>query len=645
MFDGCVHRPAIAGVLFLSGVLGALPSAAQDIVLDVPAEALVGASMAIGWSGPEGERDFVSVDEEGAPDSSYGSYIYTARGNPGRLRAPEVPGRYLIRYHSGGSGYPVRASSPLTVIDTTASFEPLGAVDAGSSVTITWTGPAHERDYISIDEPGAGDRSYGTYAYTTKNPVTLRVPDEPGEYVVRYHLGESYRVIGQTPLTVGGVEATLEAAPTAQAGGTIEVHWTGPDGESDYISIDPPNAAPQSYLEYAYTKRGSPATIRVPEETGSYEIRYHMARSRNVLATLPLEVLGNTATVSGPASAAGGSRFEVGWTGPANPGDFLTIVAAGADNRDYNDYAHTSEGSPASLEAPLEVGPHELRYVTGRRRQVLASVPIEVTPGKIPGTLRVTGSDSSSAAGAADRFGAVEVILDASGSMLQRLGGEHRIEVAKSSVERLLGDVLPAGAPFALRVFGHREADSCRTDLEIPLAPLDTAAALSKVRGITAMNRAKTPIGASLLAVKDDLATVEGPATVILVTDGEETCDGDPPAAIEELKRAGFDVRVNIVGFAIDDLALKETFEAWARAGGGRYVEADDGKQLAEAMTTSLERGFEVLDGDRVVASGLVNGKAVELAAGSYSVRLSGANEALGEVTIEPRQEHQLRLD
>ena len=529
------------------------------------------------------------------------------------------------------------------MIDTTASFEPLGAIDAGASVTITWTGPAHERDYISIDKPGDDDRTYGPYAYATKNPVTIRVPDEPGDYVVRYHLGKSYRVIGQTPLVVGGVEATLEAPASAQAGGTVEVRWTGPDGDRDYISIDPEGAAPQSYLEYAYTSKGNPATIRVPEEPGRYEIRYHMARSRNVLATVPFEVLANTATVSAPASVAGGSKFEVTWTGPDNPGDFLTIVAEGADHRDYNDYAYSEEGSPGTLEAPLEVGPHEVRYVTGRRRQVLASTPIEVTPGLIPGLLRVTSAVGSGAAAAAD-FGAVEVILDASGSMLQRLGGERRIEIAKESVERLLGDVIPAGTPFALRVFGHREADSCRTDLEIPLATLDAASAKAKVRGIAAMNRAKTPIGASLLAVKDDLAGVEGPATVVLVTDGEETCDGDPDAAIAALQNAGFDVRVNIVGFAIDDLALKETFEAWARAGGGRYVEANDGAELAQAMRTSLERGFDVLDGERVVASGMVNGAPVQVVSGTYRVRLSGGRD-LGEVTIEPRGEHHLQIE
>ncbi len=643
MLQGRSYRQGIAAILALAWGATAAASSAEDVTLEVPAEVQVAAPVKVDWTGAGGDKDFISIDEEGWPENRYGPYIYTARGKPGELRAPDIPGTYLVRYHSGDPGYPVRGVAPLAVVDTTAGFEQLDPVDAGADVTIHWTGPAQDRDFISIDPSGAPDREYGPYAYTKKNPVTIRVPDEPGEYLVRYHLGQTYRVIGQTPLTVAGVEATLAAPATTRAGGWLQVDWTGPDGERDYISIDPEGADERSYLEYAYTKEGSPASIRVPEEAGRYEIRYHMAHSRRVLATVPLEVLANAATVSGPARIAGGSSFEVTWTGPGNPGDFLTIVAAGSGNREYNDYAYAEADSPASLEAPLEVGAHELRYVTGRKRIVLARAPIEVTPGLIPGSLRVTSPGGAASPTGAD-FGAVEVILDASGSMLQQLDGKRRIAIAKDSLKRLLGDVIPSGTPFALRVFGHLEADSCRTDLEIPLAPLDAGAATSRVLSIEAQNRAKTPIAASLLAVKNDLGTVEGPATVVLVTDGEETCDGDPEAAIEGLRHAGFDVRVNIVGFAIDDLALKEAFEAWARAGGGRYVEADDGSELADAMRSSLERGFEVLAGDRVVASGLVNGKAVQVVAGTYRVRLTGDAEGIGEVTIEPRREHRMEL-
>src|SRR5690606_37707119 len=97
----------------------------------------------------------------------------------------------------------------------------------------------------------------------------------------------------------------------------------------------------------------------------------------------------------------------------------------------------------------------------------------------------------------------------------------------------------PDSVGFSLRVFGHREADSCRTDLEIPAGPLDRAAAAARVASIEAMNLAKTPIGESLRLTAADLAGRPPPHLIVLVTDGEETCEGDAAAAIRGLRAAG----------------------------------------------------------------------------------------------------------
>jgi hypothetical protein len=154
------------------------------------------------------------------------------------------------------------------------------------------------------------------------------------------------------------------------------------------------------------------------------------------------------------------------------------------------------------------------------------------------------------------------------------------------------------------------------------LAPLDRKAAVAKIKGIESKNLAKTPIGDSLLRVKQDLAGTKGTAIVVLVTDGEETCDGDPKAAIQSLRAAGFDVRVNIVGFAIDELALKEEFETWARVGGGNYFDAADGAALGRAIRASLRLPYEVEKDGAVVATGVVNGDALELPPGTYQVEI-----------------------
>ena len=83
----------------------------------------------------------------------------------------------------------------------------------------------------------------------------------------------------------------------------------------------------------------------------------------------------------------------------------------------------------------------------------------------------------------------------------------------------------------------------------------------------------------------DDLADAKGLRTVILITDGEETCGGDPEAEIVSLRAQGFDVRVNIVGFAVDDTGLKETFQKWAKTGGGEYFDAANAEELGELVS------------------------------------------------------------
>jgi hypothetical protein len=217
---------------------------------------------------------------------------------------------------------------------------------------------------------------------------------------------------------------------------------------------------------------------------------------------------------------------------------------------------------------------------------------------------------------------AVEIILDASGSMLQTLGGQRRIDIAKETLLNLTGNVLAPGTPVALRVFGHIEGNySCRTDLEIPLQPLDPTAMQTRISNVEPKNLANTPLAASLALVGQDLAEAEGQKVVILVTDGEETCDGDPAAAIEALRAQGFDVRVNIVGFAIGDAALKAQFEEWAVLGGGEYFDAADESQLNTALQQALRVPFRVLNADgEEVAAGFVNGEPLQLPAGIYTV-------------------------
>ncbi|MFW2404620.1 MAG: VWA domain-containing protein, partial [Gammaproteobacteria bacterium] len=257
-----------------------------------------------------------------------------------------------------------------------------------------------------------------------------------------------------------------------------------------------------------------------------------------------------------------------------------------------------------------------------------------------PGSLSVVAGKGMTGGGAA-----VELILDASGSMLQRMDGKRRINIAKEVLTEAVQEHIPAGTPVAMRVFGHKEVDSCRTDLEIPLGPLNADAAAQKIAGINAMNLARTPIAASLQAVASDLKGAGG-GVVVLVTDGEETCDGDPAAAVEALQSGGFDVNLNIVGFAIDDAELAAQFEAWAEAGGGRYFAANDQGGLSSSIQNALKIPFTVYDqGGNEVAIGQVGGEPIELDQGVYRVVVNTATpRTFGEVDVQGETDVVLKL-
>ena len=234
--------------------------------------------------------------------------------------------------------------------------------------------------------------------------------------------------------------------------------------------------------------------------------------------------------------------------------------------------------------------------------------------------------------------GAIEIILDASGSMLQKLGSERRIDIAKKTLTKLTASTIPAGTPFAFRVFG-REVDSCQTDLDMPVGPLNPAAVGQRIAALVAKNGAKTPIGASLDKAADDLKSVTGEKLIVLVTDGEETCGGDPAAAIERLRKAGIGTRVSIVGFALDDEKLAATFRRWSDAGGGAFFDAKDAAGLDKSLTEAMRPGFEVVNAQgQVLASGIVGGDAVPVPAGNHTVRIKGRANAAKPVIVKPKE-------
>jgi hypothetical protein len=101
--------------------------------------------------------------------------------------------------------------------------------------------------------------------------------------------------------------------------------------------------------------------------------------SPNAPPTEPAEIL-TPATIQLRTHTVAGSAFTVIWTGPDNPGDYLTIARTDAPATAYETYAETKLGRTLELTAPIEPGAYEVRYVALRSKKILGRTPLHVAP-------------------------------------------------------------------------------------------------------------------------------------------------------------------------------------------------------------------------------------------------------------------------
>jgi hypothetical protein len=211
-------------------------------------------------------------------------------------------------------------------------------------------------------------------------------------------------------------------------------------------------------------------------------------------------------------------------------------------------------------------------------------------------------------------------------------------------------DALPDDLNVGLRVYGHRESSkspkTCKdTALIVPIAKLDRGRILKAASGLKP--RGETPlVHSSLLAVNDLKAA--GGGSVILITDGEESCKGDSKQAAAEIAASGIDVTLNIVGFTLTGEAVEAELAALAGSTGGQYYAAQDGAELSRAVKlAALSRlPYDILDSSgNILVSGQTSEISRELPPGKYRIRVDALGQVLEDsLTILPDQTTTLSL-
>lgn len=215
-----------------------------------------------------------------------------------------------------------------------------------------------------------------------------------------------------------------------------------------------------------------------------------------------------------------------------------------------------------------------------RLAALLAASLVTPTAFAHPGLASAAASLPGEAESAVPR---VAVVFDASGSMWGQIDGRAKIEVAREAMGTLVSEWQGLPLELGLVAYGHRRKGDCG-DIELvqPIAPLDAPRVLARVQSLTP--RGMTPLSQAVLEAAELLKFTENKATVILLSDGIETCGLDPCEVGARLAAQGVDFTAHVIGFDIRSEQDKAQLACLAQATGGRYFDARDTAGLRDAM-------------------------------------------------------------
>lgn len=215
-------------------------------------------------------------------------------------------------------------------------------------------------------------------------------------------------------------------------------------------------------------------------------------------------------------------------------------------------------------------------------------------------------------------------ILDGSGSMWQKVDGAFKIETARKVLKNLARK-LPSETKVGLVAYGHREKGNC-DDIEtlIPFGKINAASFSEVVDGINPVG--KTPITASIKETIELIKTNGEQSTIILISDGLETCSGDPCETVALAKQEGLPFVLHVVGFGLEEDDVS-SLECTAQAGGGLYFDVKNANDLTQALDQAIETPSEEL-GAYLSVKAVANGKLTDV-----SIRAYKANDSKYPIT------------
>ena len=208
-------------------------------------------------------------------------------------------------------------------------------------------------------------------------------------------------------------------------------------------------------------------------------------------------------------------------------------------------------------------------------------------------------------------------IYDASGSMWGQMQGKTKMDIAADVLTTSISN-LPEDQRIGFVAYGHRKKGDCEDVEFLVNVENGTKSDVNQsIKGIKPLG--KTPLAFSALQVIDKLRQTKLKATIILVTDGIESCGGNICDVIKAAKKEGIEFKLHIIGFGLKD-GDTDQLKCAAEAGDGNYYSAGDAGGLGDVLEEATAATVDEPDGNFSVFA-VKNGIAIDAWVKAYDVQ------------------------
>ncbi|WP_328932003.1 MULTISPECIES: VWA domain-containing protein [unclassified Streptomyces] len=237
----------------------------------------------------------------------------------------------------------------------------------------------------------------------------------------------------------------------------------------------------------------------------------------------------------------------------------------------------------------------------------------------------------------------VELVLDVSGSMSARdIDGGSRMAAAKQAFNEVL-DATPEEVQLGIRTLGanyhgNDRKTGCKDTAQLyPVGTLNRTEAKTAVATLTPTGW--TPIGPALLKAADDLNGGDGTRRIVLISDGEDTCQPlDPCEVAREIAAKGIGLTIDTLGL-VPDAKTRDQLSCIADATGGTYTSVQHKEELSDRVGQLVDRAADPVVTPVATEGAAQCAGAPTLKSGLYTDREEFGKQRFYRVDVNPGQE------